>query len=154
MIQECRVRAGDEFRTRLPNIETKYEGQRTDGTHAVNGTARFDGRTRTFQCSFNRSGRRIVEFVVNERGGRSSARDRDSNAAVAIVGGIIGAIALAASSHNHRHEYHRPHGQASQLPSRRSRPYSPAPRVTCYPAQRVCYRANGRVATHWTRKEF
>lgn len=66
MMQECRVRAGQVLKTRLPNIETKYEGQRTDGTHAVNGTARFNGRTETFQCSFNRSGRQIVRFVVNK----------------------------------------------------------------------------------------
>ena len=66
MMQECRVRAGEVLRTRLPNIETKYEGQRTDGTHAVNGTARFDGRTTTFQCSFNRPGTQIVNFVVNK----------------------------------------------------------------------------------------
>jgi hypothetical protein len=74
MMQECRIRAGEVLRTRLPNIETKYEGQRTDGTHAVNGTARFDGRTETFQCSFNRRGRRIVNFVVNQPGGGARAR--------------------------------------------------------------------------------
>lgn len=66
MMQECRVRAGEVLRTRLPNIETKYEGQRTDGTHAVNGTARIRGRTTTFQCSFNRAGTQIVNFVVNK----------------------------------------------------------------------------------------
>lgn len=74
MMQECRVRAGEVLRTRLPNIETKYEGQRTDGTHAVNGTARSNGRTETFQCSFNRSGRRIINFVVNQPSGGSSAQ--------------------------------------------------------------------------------
>jgi len=74
MMQECRIRAGEVLRTRLPNIETKYEGQRTDGTHAVNGTARFDGRTETFQCSFNRSGRRIINFAVNQPSSGTSAR--------------------------------------------------------------------------------
>jgi hypothetical protein len=74
MMQECRVRAGEVLSTRLPNIETKYEGQRTDGTHAVNGTARFDGRTETFQCSFNRSGHQIIKFVVNQPNGGSSAQ--------------------------------------------------------------------------------
>ena len=65
MMQECRVRAGQALRTRQPNVDTKYEGQRTDGTHAVNGVARFDGRVETFQCSFNRSGNRIVNFIIN-----------------------------------------------------------------------------------------
>lgn len=69
MMQECRIRAGQQFRTRLPNIDTKYEGQRVDGTHAVNGTAIFRGRTETFQCSFNRSGRRIIRFIVNQKAG-------------------------------------------------------------------------------------
>ncbi|MGE0054730.1 MAG: hypothetical protein AB7S74_11005 [Hyphomicrobium sp.] len=72
MMQECRIRAGHEFRTRLPNIDTKYEGQRVDGTHAVNGTAIFDGRTETFQCSFNRSGNKIIKFVVNKKSGSAT----------------------------------------------------------------------------------
>lgn len=67
MMADCRARAAEVLRTRLPNIETKYEGQRVDGTHAVNGTARFDGRTETFQCSFNRPGNKLVEFKVNQR---------------------------------------------------------------------------------------
>lgn len=66
MMQECRVRAHEVLHTRLPDIETKYEGQRTDGTHAVNGTAFIRGRTETFQCSFNRPGRRIIQFIVND----------------------------------------------------------------------------------------
>jgi hypothetical protein len=61
----CRSRAHEILRARLPNIETKYEGQRADGTHAVNGTAFVAGRAETFQCSFNRSGSKIVGFVVN-----------------------------------------------------------------------------------------
>ena len=76
MMQECRMRAHEVLHTRLPNIETKYEGQRTDGTHAVNGTAYIRRRKETFQCSFNRPGRRIVRFVVNQpTGGSSAAND-------------------------------------------------------------------------------
>lgn len=40
-------------------IDLKYEGQRTDGTHAVNGTAR---NGQTFQCSFNRAGTHVVHW--------------------------------------------------------------------------------------------
>lgn len=68
MMQECRVRAHEVLHTRLPNIETKYEGQRTDGSHAVNGTAWIRGRTETFQCNFNRRGRRMTRFVLNNHG--------------------------------------------------------------------------------------
>lgn len=73
MMQECRVRAHEVLHTRLPNIETKYEGQRTDGTHAVNGTAWIRGRSETFQCSFNRNGRRMIQFVVNQHDGGAAA---------------------------------------------------------------------------------
>jgi hypothetical protein len=66
MMQDCRIRAHEVLHTRLPNIETKYEGQRTDGTHAVNGTAVIRGRIETFQCTFNRRGRRITQFLVNQ----------------------------------------------------------------------------------------
>lgn len=65
MMAVCRNRAHEILRTRIPEIETKYEGQRVDGTHAVNGTAYIRGKGETFQCSFDRSGRRIVRFVVN-----------------------------------------------------------------------------------------
>lgn len=65
MMAECRARAGTALKVRLPDVDTKYEGQRTDGTHAVNGTATVRGRAQTFQCSFDRRGNRIVRFVVN-----------------------------------------------------------------------------------------
>lgn len=69
MMQACRNRAHEVLHTRIPNIETKYEGQRTDGTHAVNGTAWLRGRTETFQCSFDSRGRNIIGFVVNNPAG-------------------------------------------------------------------------------------
>ena len=43
----------------------KYQGQRTDGTHAVNGTAFLRGGSDTFQCSFDAGGSTIVQFIVN-----------------------------------------------------------------------------------------
>ncbi len=73
MMQVCRIRAHEVIHTRLPDVETKYEGQRTDGTHAVNGTAWVRGRTETFQCSFDRRGRNIIQFIVNEPTGGSTA---------------------------------------------------------------------------------
>lgn len=69
MMAECRARAGTALKMRLPDIDTKYEGQRVDGTHAVNGTASNDRGTRTFQCSFNKSGRK--QTMEKERATRS-----------------------------------------------------------------------------------
>jgi len=74
MMQVCRIRAHEVMHVRLPDIETKYEGQRTDGTHAVNGTAWMRGRTETFQCSFDRPGRQIIQFVVNNPSHSGSAK--------------------------------------------------------------------------------
>ncbi|WP_417722742.1 hypothetical protein [Salipiger sp.] len=41
-------------------VELSYEGQRTDGTHAVNGSA---ANGQTFQCSFNSRGTHVVSWV-------------------------------------------------------------------------------------------
>lgn len=65
MMAICRNRAAHVFHVRGPNVDTKYEGQRTDGTHAVNGTTYLRGVEETFQCSFDAAGRSIVRFVVN-----------------------------------------------------------------------------------------
>ncbi|MGB7205313.1 MAG: lysozyme inhibitor LprI family protein [Anderseniella sp.] len=65
MMAICRDRAVHVFHIRAGDVETKYEGQRTDGTHAVNGTVFIRRHNETFQCSFNSSGSQIVQFVVN-----------------------------------------------------------------------------------------
>lgn len=65
MMAVCRDRAVHVFHLRAGDVETKYEGQRTDGTHAVNGTAYMRGHEETFQCSFNASGTSIDRFIVN-----------------------------------------------------------------------------------------
>ena len=83
MMAQCRNRAHDELKIRLPDIDTKYEGQRTDGTHAVNGTALSKAGERTFQCSFDRGGDKIVRFVVNE----PAAADSDAADSDALVPG-------------------------------------------------------------------
>ena len=67
MMAMCKARAHDELKVRGPDIDTKYEGQRVDGTHAVNGTAAPEGgKQQTFQCSFNADGSKIIRFVVND----------------------------------------------------------------------------------------
>lgn len=67
MMAVCRARAHEVFRLRLPDIDTSYEGQRVDGTHAVNGTAYTATGNKAFQCSFSADGRRIVRWVVRGR---------------------------------------------------------------------------------------
>lgn len=64
MMETCRMRAARSYKTGADNVEVKYEGQRVGGTHAVNGT--IHTTQATFQCSFNRSGSRIVRFVRNK----------------------------------------------------------------------------------------
>ncbi|MEO1159706.1 MAG: lysozyme inhibitor LprI family protein [Pseudomonadota bacterium] len=65
MKTNCRDRAAHVFHTRQSNIDTKYEGQRTDGSHAVNGTVYLRSVEETFQCSFNSDGTTISQFIVN-----------------------------------------------------------------------------------------
>ncbi len=92
MMAQCRNRAHDTLRIRLPDIDTKYEGQRVDGTHAVNGTATLKGTTTTFQCSFGKAGRRIIQFVVNKpqggNGGSNGGGDAAGNGKFNATGNI------------------------------------------------------------------
>jgi len=81
----------------------------------------------------------------------ADARDRSRRNAAVIAGAVLAAAALAASSHQHRHQRHRAH---SGYQPRWRGAFSPAPRVTCYPRQRVCYRRNGRIARKWTRRYY
>lgn len=43
----------------------KYEGQRTDGTHAVNGTIYLETRSDNVQCSFNAAGDTMVSYFTD-----------------------------------------------------------------------------------------
>lgn len=65
MMAICRDRAVHVFHLRAGDVSTKYEGQRTDGSHAVNGTAYLRGIEETFQCSFNSGGTQVTQFLVN-----------------------------------------------------------------------------------------
>ncbi len=61
MMDECRAFATTVFQADPGAIRVKYEGRRTDGTHAVNGSV----RDLTFQCSFRRNGYYIEQIYVN-----------------------------------------------------------------------------------------
>lgn len=63
MLDECRAFAVTVFQDAFEAISVKYEGQRTDGTHAVNGSVR--NGSLTFQCSFERNGYRVEQLIVN-----------------------------------------------------------------------------------------
>ena len=61
MMMMCNTYAAHHLHVSTSDIaDVKYEGQRTDGTHAVNGTA-TNGQT--FQCSFNRKGTKVVGWT-------------------------------------------------------------------------------------------
>lgn len=80
---------------------------------------------------------------------------KDGRNAAIIAGAAIAAAAIAASSRSHQSEYYQPYyGQPYPMPSPGYAPppgygyapsavFHPYPGVTCYPAQRSCYKANG-----------
>lgn len=60
MMSLCNTYAAHHLHLSTMDIaELSYEGQRVDGTHAVNGTTTAG---QTFQCSFNRSGTHVVSW--------------------------------------------------------------------------------------------
>jgi hypothetical protein len=65
MLAQCRSYAASHLRVSPDVINVKYEGQRTDGTHAVNGNTESTPPL-TFQCSFDAAGQQIVNFIRNE----------------------------------------------------------------------------------------
>ena len=65
MMEDCRLASRQFYQDFEAQSDTKYEGQRTDGTHAVNGTIFLETRSSDFQCSYNRSGDSIVDFYAD-----------------------------------------------------------------------------------------
>ncbi len=64
MIEDCANNGAIFFQDFEAKSETKYEGQRTDGTHAVNGTIDLETRSEDFQCSYNAAGDTLVDFFA------------------------------------------------------------------------------------------
>ncbi|WOI57917.1 hypothetical protein [Palleronia sp. LCG004] len=58
--------------------ETTYEGQRTDGTHAVNGQIYLENRLSDFQCSYNSAGDTMVRLYADGQSWPDIARAGDS----------------------------------------------------------------------------
>lgn len=100
--------------------------------------------------------------------GAPPALAKDGRNAAVITGLAIGAAALAAASRSHQSEYYQPYyGQAYAQPEPQPG-YAPPPDygyqyqavfhpyagVTCYPAQRSCYKANGNFSPTITSRIF
>jgi hypothetical protein len=63
-LEDCQYSAQVFFQDYHARVEAKYEGQRVDGTHAVNGTIRVETLGEDFQCSYNTAGDTLVGFVA------------------------------------------------------------------------------------------
>ena len=64
MMEDCRNNSQIFFQDFDARSVPTYEGQRTDGTHAVNGTIYRRGGEMTYQCSYNAAGNKMVDFFT------------------------------------------------------------------------------------------
>jgi len=64
MMEDCKNSSQVFFQDYEARSEVKYEGQRADGTHAVNGTIYLETRSEDFQCSYNAAGDTLVDFIA------------------------------------------------------------------------------------------
>jgi len=64
MMEDCKYSSQVFFQDYEARSEVKYEGQRADGTHAVNGTIYLETRSEDFQCSYNTAGDTLVGFYA------------------------------------------------------------------------------------------
>lgn len=82
-----------------------------------------------------------------------AARSWHSDDTAALVGGLlIGGIAAAAASHDHRHQ--NQYAPVRQAPPPRMAPFSPASGVICYPREGACYNGDGDFLPTWTGRVF
>jgi hypothetical protein len=95
MMEDCAYSAQVFFRNYEARSEAKYEGRRTDGTHAVNGRIYLETRSEDYQCSYNAAGDRMVGFVAEGRNWPGFVRGEGSPRASGEAGG--GAMAGAPS---------------------------------------------------------
>ena len=96
MIEDCRLASQQFYQDFEARSEASYEGQRTDGTHAVNGTIYLETRSTFFSCSYNAKGDTLVEFFAEQkswpdfvRGGGSPYKASGGGSASGVdVGGV------------------------------------------------------------------
>lgn len=95
MMNECSSAGQTYFRDFTAGTEMQYNGQRVDGTHAINGRIYLETRFEDFACSYNRSGTRIVEFFAK---GRAQASPLPGRGATSESGsGIVRVTGLSAN---------------------------------------------------------
>jgi hypothetical protein len=82
MAEDCAVAVQSFFQEFETRTEMKYEGQRTDGTHAMNGTIYLENRSDDIQCSYDAAGTTMVDFFADgkswpefAKGGKSPYMD-------------------------------------------------------------------------------
>lgn len=67
MLDECTRWAQSFFRDFDARTDIQYNGQRVDGTHAINGRIFLETRFEDFACSYARNGQRMTEFFAEGR---------------------------------------------------------------------------------------
>lgn len=80
LLAQCQQVAQSFFGDYEARADMQYNGQRTDGTYAVNGRIFLEARFADFACSFSPNQRRMIEFFADGRTQNS-----------AITGGVSGA---------------------------------------------------------------
>ena len=78
MMQDCMNNGQIFYQDFGARTETSYQGQRVDGTHAVNGSIYLETRRSDFQCSYNRAGDRMVDFFADGKQWPAFARGEGS----------------------------------------------------------------------------
>jgi hypothetical protein len=64
MAEDCANAAQSSFQDFEAKAEMKYQGQRTDGTHAMNGTIFLENHPDDIQCSYDSAGTTMVDFFA------------------------------------------------------------------------------------------
>jgi hypothetical protein len=67
MMADCRNLSRLFFDDFDAQSDVKYEGQRADGSHYVNGTIFIADSAEHFQCSYASSGRRLLDFWAQDQ---------------------------------------------------------------------------------------
>ena len=74
MKEDCANATQSFFREFDSRTDVTYEGQRTDGTHAINGTIYLENRSEDFQCSYAGDGVTMVDFFAEGKSWPGFAR--------------------------------------------------------------------------------
>ncbi len=65
MLDGCAEVAKSYYKDYQAQTKMKYNGQRVDGTHAINGEIFLENRSGHFACSYDRHGRKMTEFYAD-----------------------------------------------------------------------------------------